>query len=111
MIHFLGSRATKQELDEMQKALDSYIKLAVDVQKGILVGGGVLHADCEAVLLENDSRQVGHLGSGLIPATQEIRYDALINIRPRQGNPSMKILDPAIRARVAEIVRPILEGV
>ncbi len=111
MIHFLGSRATKQELEEMQKALGSYIKLAVDVQRGVLVGGGVLHADCEAILLENDSRQADIWGADWIPATQEIRYEALINIRPRQGNPSMKILDPAIRARVAEIVRPILEGV
>ena len=35
----------------------------------------------------------------------------LINIRPRQNNPSMTILDPAIRARVETIARRLLEGV
>ena len=33
------------------------------------------------------------------------------NIRPRQNNPSMIILDPAIRARVETIARRLLKGV
>ena len=39
----------------MMETLGSYIKLAVDIERAVLVGGGELHADCEAVLLERGS--------------------------------------------------------
>lgn len=51
MIHLIRSLVTPQQLNEMLESHDSYIKLAVDVEQGILAGGGILHADCEAVLL------------------------------------------------------------
>jgi hypothetical protein len=95
----------------MLEALGDYIKLAVDIQRGILAGGGVLHADCEAVLLDNGSRQENIWGADRIPSTQQVRYEALINIRPRQNNPAMEILDPSIRDRAAEIILGILGGV
>jgi hypothetical protein len=41
----------------MLEELETYIKLAVDVERNILAGGGEYHADCEEVLLENGSRQ------------------------------------------------------
>ena len=93
MVHLLRSRATKQQLNEMLKELGVYVKLAVDIRRGNLAGGGVLHADCEAVLLENGSKQEDIWGADWIPSTQQIHYEALINIRPRQNNPSMKIID------------------
>jgi hypothetical protein len=111
VIHLLRSRATPNQLNEMLEALGVYIKLAVDVQRGLLAGGGVLHADCEAVLLDDDSRQEDIWGADWIPSTQQVRYEALLNIRPRQNNPAMEILDPSIRDRVAEIVRSLLEGI
>ncbi len=40
-----------------------------------------------------------------------IIFESLINIRPRQNNPSMEILDPAIRERVAEITQRLLGGI
>lgn len=36
--------------------LQTYVKLAVDIERGILAGGGAMHADCEAVLLEDGSQ-------------------------------------------------------
>lgn len=108
MIHLLYFRATKQQLDEMLETLGVYIKLAVDIRRGILAGGGALHADCEAVLLGEGSRQEDIWGADWIPSTQQVRYEALINIRPRQNNPAMEILDPAIRERVGEIVQRLL---
>lgn len=111
MIHLLRSRATRQQLDEMLEALDLYVKLAVDIQRGILAGGGALHVDCEEVLLDDGSQQEDIWGADWIPSTQQIRYEALINIRPRQNNPAMMILDPSIRDRVAEIVQRLLGGV
>lgn len=111
MIHLLDSRATKQQLDEMLEALSVYVKLAVDIRREVLAGGGVLHADCEAVLLEDGSKQEDIWGADWIPSTQQIRYEALINIRPRQKNPSMKILDHSICDRIAKIVDHLLGGV
>lgn len=83
----------------------------MDIRQGILAGGGVLHADCEAVLLDEGSRQEDIWGADWVPETQQIQYEALINIRPRQNNPSMVILDPSIRDRVGEIMHGLLGGV
>jgi hypothetical protein len=41
----------------MLEELGIYIKLAVDVERNILAGGGEYHADCEEALLEDGSRQ------------------------------------------------------
>lgn len=110
-IHLIRVRATRQHKDEMLEALSIYIKLAVDIQRRILAGGAMLHADCEAVLLDDGSRQEDIWGADWIPSTQQVQYEALINIRPRQNNPAMEILDPSIRNRVAEIVHRLLGGV
>ena len=95
----------------MLQALETYIKLAVDIQRGILAGGGAMHADCEAVLLEDGSHQEDIWGADWNPAAQQVTFESLINIRPRQNNPSMDILDSAIQERVAEVVQPLLGGV
>lgn len=110
MIHLLRERATPLQLSEMLAELEHYIKLAVDVERGVAAGGGALHADCEAVLLSDGSAQDQVWGADWIPRTREVRYEALINIRPELGNGAMTILDPALRERVGSIVRELLEG-
>ncbi|MGB2768896.1 MAG: DUF5674 family protein [Candidatus Zixiibacteriota bacterium] len=57
MIHIIRSKATPQQLEEMLGALETYVKLAVDIRRRILAGGGILHADCEAELLNDASKQ------------------------------------------------------
>ena len=86
------------------------MKLAVDIERGVIAGGGEFHADCEAVLLDQGSQQEAIWGADWIPETQEVRFEALINIRPRQNNRSMGIEDAAIRVRVEAIVRELLGG-
>lgn len=51
------------------------------------------------------------MGSGLEPFGTTGTFESLINIRPRQNNPSLEILDSAVRERVAEIVQRLLGGV
>jgi hypothetical protein len=87
------------------------VKLAVDIEREIAAGGGALHADCEAALLEAGSGQDDIWSADWIPASQEVRYEALINIRPSQNNPSMTILSEKIRARVRRVVESLLGGV
>jgi hypothetical protein len=93
----------------MLHSLETYIKLAVDIERGVLAGGGALHADGEATLINDGSRQESIWGADWIPETQEVRFEALINTRPRQNNRSMTILDPVIRQQVERIARFILE--
>ncbi len=109
MIHVIRSHATQQQSEEMLQALSTYIKLAVDVQRGVLAGGGTLHADCESALLEDGSHQADVWGADWNPAGKQISFESLINIRPRQDNRSLEILDPGIRERVEQITRRLLE--
>lgn len=65
----------------------------------------MLHADCEAVLIEDGSRQDDIWGADWLPDSKEVKFEALINIRPRQKNRSMMIGDKKIRDKVENIVR------
>ena len=111
MIHIIRTRATPQQMSEMLEMLETYVKLAVDIQRCILAGGGAMHADCEAVLLEDGSQQAAVWGADWNPSTQQVTFESLINIRPRQNNPALEILDPEIQQQVARITRELLEGV
>jgi hypothetical protein len=104
MIYLIKERASQKQIEEMLEILGSYIKLAVDIERRILAGEKELHADCEAVLLEDGSIQAYIWGADWYPLTQEVGYESLINIRPRQNNRSMEIQDPMIREQVAQIV-------
>ncbi len=89
----------------MQEALGDYIKLAVDVERELLAGGGAMHADCEAALLDEGSFQENIWGAGWFPDSQQVTFDSLINIRPRQGNRALEVQDPGLRERIEKIVR------
>jgi hypothetical protein len=109
-IHVLDAPAEEWQIAEMLEALGDYIKTAVDVERGILAGGGKYHADCEAVLLEDGSLQKNIWGAGFVPSTGEVRFEAMLNIQPRRGNPSMMILDQEVQAKVKNIIVELLGG-
>ena len=109
-VRIIRQHATNQELADMLEVLESYVKLAVDVDRGILVGGGEYHADCEEVLLEDGSRQESVWGADWYPDSRTVAFGALINIRPRQGNMGMEVQDPRLRERIEAVVRRLLEG-
>jgi hypothetical protein len=111
MIHIIGTRATKEQINEMLETLGVYIKLAVDIRRRVLAGGGEFHADCETMLLDDGSEQTDIWGADWYPDTQTVTYESLINIRSRQNNRSMDILDPTIREQVEQIVQHLLGGV
>ncbi len=108
-IHLITEKATPQQIDEMLESLESYIKLAVDIEQGILAGGGRLHADCEEVLIDNGSKQEDVWGADWIPFINAVTFESLINIRPGQNNFSMEVSDPKLRDRIERIARDLLE--
>ncbi len=109
MIHIIRNRVTANQLKQMLEELNPMIKLAVDIRREILAGGGQMHADCEAVLLEEGSIQEDIWGANWIPSSRSIEFEALINIRPRQQNRSMIIQDQVISGRVEKVTRRLLE--
>ncbi len=109
-ILIIRSRASQEQIREMLEGLETYIKLAVDIERNILAGGGEYHADCEEVLLEDGSRQDDIWGADWYPEHQKVEFGALINIRPHQGNRSMEIEDLNLRAKIEAIIRRLLEA-
>ena len=110
LVIIIRERATLQQVEEMLQTLRVYIKIAVDLEKGILAGGAEQHAECEAFLLKDGSKQKDIWGADWLPFTQEIAYESIINIRPSQNNRSMIIQNPAIRERVKQITVELIGG-
>lgn len=108
-VHIIRDCATKREIEEMLEEFSTYIKLAVDVKRNIIAGGGEYHPDFEELLLEDGSKQEDLWGVDWYPESKKIEFIALINIRPQQGNQGMEIEDPELRGRIEDIVRRLLE--
>jgi hypothetical protein len=109
MIHLLEQKPSPEQLCQMLQAHGSFIKLAIDIEREILAGGGEFHADCEAVLIEDGSARAQVWGADWIPETKQLLFGSLINIRPGK-NPSMEILDKAVQSDVDRVVRKIFDA-
>jgi len=108
-IHILHQKASKQEMREMLEAHDGYIKVAVDVGRGILAGGGAMHADCKMVLLKIGSRKEDVWGASWAPDTGGILFESLIN-RREDNRRKTQIEDSRICAQVQAVVEKFLKG-
>ena len=106
-IHVLRSRATAEQVREMLETLDTYVKVVVDVEFGILAGGGAMHADCEQVLMDQGSQQENLWGANWYSDSGDVEFQSLINIRPHQGNRSMIIQDSDLQRRVEAVISKV----
>jgi hypothetical protein len=82
---------------------EDMVKYVVDLERRVVAVGGELHADGEALLIEEGSDQRDLWGANYYPGRGEdgcIEYTSLINIRPGQGNRSMEVEDPGVRERI-----------
>jgi hypothetical protein len=110
MILIIREPATSEQIEQMAETYFGLrIKLAVDIAREIIAGGGELHADCEQILLEDGSQQQHVWGADWYTETKEVGFESLINIRPRQHNRSMEIQNPILREIIEKIVRRLLE--
>lgn len=83
------------------------IKAVVDVRRRILVIGGELHADEEALLIEDGSAQEDLWGINLYPAEDGpdwLEFDSMIHVRPSQGNRSRGVEDERRRTLIRQVV-------
>lgn len=104
----IQKKATIKEIQEMSKHFKGYIKVVVDVEREMLVGGGDRHFDDEKMLLMDGSKQKNLWGGGFDMETKEIDFNSIINLRPNQENPSRDILSSDIRKKFTEIIKKLL---
>jgi len=110
MIHLLQTHPIPEQINDMLKEYDTMIKIVVDIRQRILAGGGEMHSDCEAVLLDNGSEQDDLWGANWYPDEQRVEFESLINIRPRLGNRSILIQSEELRQKVESVTREIFGG-
>ena len=112
MIKIIRGRLSAAELKSfLGRPYSNMVKFVVDLEKEILALGGELHADSEALLLEEGSAQENLWGGNYYPANspeEKIQYTSFINIRPALGNKSMEITDEKRRARMKAVVEKLL---
>jgi len=109
MLMIFRSKINPESLKQVAEDLKGYIKVVVDVKRGVLSAGGEKHVDGEQLLLKDGSHQENLWGAGLDLETNEMDFDSMINLRPKQ-NTSREILDQKIRQQVESITRALLQG-
>ena len=85
----------------------------MDIEKGIMALDAELHADQEALLLEQGSAQENLWGINIypdLPNEQRIEFDSMINLRPSFGNCSRGVDSPGIQKKIIEIVNKLIKG-
>jgi len=90
------------------------VKAVVDIEQGAMAIGGGMHADEEAVLLDQGSRQRDLWGINLYPdqhgTSGWIEFDSMINLRPAQGNRTRSVDSAEIRDRIMQTVDRLVPG-
>lgn len=104
---------TVAELKEMAKKMfGDLVKADVDLARGLVVIDMSMHADGEAYLLEQGSKQADLWGINLHPddyGTDDfVEFDSMINIRPSQSNPSRDVLDESVRQQIKELIESVV---
>lgn len=106
----------KISIKELEKFAESMfgnlVKAVVDIEKKIMVIGGELHSDEEAILIENGSQQNNLWGINIYPEIKDenwIEFDSMINLRPSQGNKSRGVENIDTQKIIIEIVNNLIE--
>jgi len=98
-------------IEDLQQAATTtfgdLIKAVVDIDRKLLAIDAELHADLEALLLENGSAQNSLWGINLYPDVSGddfLEFDSMINLRPSQGNMSRGVDSDEIRKKIQMVV-------
>ena len=106
----LKEKITIDQLREMANQMfGNMVKAVVDVRQKIIALDAELHADEEAMLLQNGSLQQDLWGINLYPDMERngpdfIEFDSMINLRPSQNNRSRGVENKETRDLIIAIV-------
>jgi hypothetical protein len=112
-MEIIDKTITLKDLKQIaEKIFGNLVKAVVDTEKGIMAVGGELHADEEALLLQNGSKQENLWGINIYPelsGDEFVEFDSMINLRPSQGNRSRGVDNPEIRKEIILIVNKLIK--
>jgi len=110
---FIDKKIDKNEFLNIAKdRFGDMVKAVIDIELGVMIIGGELHADEEALLLERESKQENLWGINIYinkTGDKRVEFDSMINIRPHQNNRSRDILDQTIKGKIIVIVNNLIE--
>ena len=113
-IRIVKDNIDREELKEIaERGFGELVKAVVDVEKGIMAIGGELHADEEALLVEEEgSNREYTWGINLYPEKEGdeiIEFDSMINIKPAYGNRLRSVEDSETQKKIREIIKKLVQ--
>lgn len=112
-MQIINQAITMKELQAMaEKMFGNLVKAVVDIERGFLAVDAELHADEEACLLENGSKQKDLWGINLYPelaGDDFIEFDSMINLRPAQGNLTRGVENKEVRQKIKALVNKLVK--
>ncbi|MDD4179728.1 MAG: DUF5674 family protein [Candidatus Margulisbacteria bacterium] len=101
------------ELKQMaQSKFGNFVKAVIDVERKLMIIDAELHADEEALLIEQGSKQADLWGINIYPELGKdewIEFDSMINLRPSQGNRTRGVDNPDIRGKIIQVVNNLIK--
>lgn len=111
-IRIVKEKINTADIENMAKeGFGDMVKAVVDIERRIMAIGGELHADAEAVLLDDGSEQKNIWGINVYPdksGDEMVRFTSMINIRPTQGNRSRDIQLPEVKEKIQNILKDLI---
>lgn len=109
----INSPISREKLfDIAQSGFGNMVKAVVDIEQKIISLNGELHADEEALMLDNGSEQKNLWGINLYPDKHNnefVEFDSMINIRPSQNNRTRSVENQYIREKILEVVNLLIQ--
>lgn len=103
----IKERISEEKLKELASDA-SMVKMAVDIEKGILAAVCFFHMDCAEELIRNGSKNKNLWGANFYPQEKRVDFSAVFNIRPQYNNRAMEIQDPVIKKEVGAVINKLL---
>jgi len=111
-IKIVKDSISKRELVNIaENQFGDLVKAVVDVEKEIMAIGGELHADEEALLLQNGSLQENLWGINLHfnkSNDEFIEFDSMINVKPSQNNRSRGVQNLDVQRKIRNIINKLI---
>lgn len=112
-MQIINQQITIDELKMMaEKMFGNLVKAVVDIERELMAVNAELHADEEAYLIENGSKQKDLWGINLYPEVAGddfIEFDSMINLRPAQGNLTRGVENQEIQRRIKAVVNKFIK--
>lgn len=109
----VNDKISLTELKQLAVArFGNFVKAVVDIDQGIMAIDAELHADEEALLIEQGSKQQDLWGINLYPelsGDELVEFDSMINLKPTQGNRTRSVEAPEVRTKILQIVNNLIK--